>query len=153
MDRPPAGGLPRKDLGDIPVSGLHVDVPARTAGVWVGTSCTGLVPALDELWPGWRVEFWEDRYEEQLARCEGAVTVPAHDPVAALDEVMSALERRRGEDPVPQMLETVRLHAGDRKAELNPLFTAHRQVEAEDGEWRALVDAAAELRARLAARA
>ncbi|WP_412517666.1 hypothetical protein K8Z49_04525 [Actinomadura madurae] len=151
-DRPPAGGLPRRDLGTVPVSGLHVDVPARTAGAWVGASCTGLVPALEELWPGWRVEFWEDRYEEQLARCEGAVTVPARDPVAALDEVVSTLGRRRGDDPVPRMLETVRRHAGDREVELNPYFTAHRQVDAEDDEWRSVLDSAADLRARLAAR-
>lgn len=53
---------------------------------------------------------------------------------------------------MPRMLETVRRHAGDREVELNPYFTAHRQVDAEDDEWRSVLDSAADLRARLAAR-
>jgi hypothetical protein len=150
LDRLPAGGRRRLDLSEIPASGLHVDADARTAGVWMRGSGTGLVPALGGLWPGWRVEFWEDRYEEQLARCGGAVTAPGADPAAALDEVVAALGARRGDDPVRRMLDLVDEVAGDRRVELNPHFTAHRPVDASPGEWEAVLRTAAVLRARLA---
>ncbi|WP_433479407.1 hypothetical protein ACQPZP_21610 [Spirillospora sp. CA-142024] len=150
LERPPSGGRSRLDLPTTPASGLHVDVAARTAGVWLGACSTGLVPELDGLWPGWRVEFWEDRYEEQIARCGGAVTVPDPDPPAALDGLISGIARERGHDPVPGMLDAVRRHAGDREVELNPYFTAHRQVDASGTEWAAVLSAATDLRARLA---
>ncbi|WP_338743197.1 hypothetical protein [Actinomadura luteofluorescens] len=151
LERPPSGGRPRLELGTVPASGLHVDLATRTAGAWLGDHSAGLVPELDGLWPGWRVEFWEDRYEEQIARCGGAVTVPDADPAAALDELVAGIDRERGHDPVPGMLDVVRRHAEDRQVELNPYFTAHRQVDASDAEWEAVLDAAARLRARLAA--
>ncbi|MDL4812945.1 hypothetical protein [Actinomadura opuntiae] len=151
LDRLPAGGLPRLDLPEVPGGGLHVDVDARTAGVWIGGSCRGLVPALHELWPGWRVEFWEDRYEEQLARCGGTVTAPGIDLAGALDEVIAELGSRRGDDPVPRMLDAVRLHAGDGHVELNPYFTAHRPVDPTPGEWESVLRVAAGLRGRPAA--
>jgi hypothetical protein len=151
LDRLPAGGRSRLDLREIPSGGLHVDTGARTAGVWINGSRTGLVPALGGLWPGWRVEFWEDRYEEQLARCGGTVTAPGADLAAALDEVVATLGARRGDDPARRMLDFAGEVAGDRRVELNPLFTAHRPVDASPGEWEAVLRAAAGLRARLAA--
>ncbi|TDD88656.1 hypothetical protein E1293_05970 [Actinomadura darangshiensis] len=147
----PAGGHPRLDLEEIPVSGLHMDVAARTAGVWLGHTSRGLFPEVAALWPGWRVEFWEDRYEEQLARCGGAITVPDMDPAAALEEVLSRIARERGHDPVPGMLDLVRRHAGDGEVRLNPYFTAHHQVDSTDAEWETVLQAAANLRDRLAA--
>lgn len=78
-------------LGAIPVSGTHVDVPERTVGVWTGATCEQLLPALADRWPGWRTEFWGDRYEQQLLACEDAVTVPAFDAVGALQNVLSRL--------------------------------------------------------------
>ncbi|MES9543789.1 MULTISPECIES: hypothetical protein [unclassified Actinomadura] len=63
----------------------------------------------------------------------------------------AGIDRERGHDPVPGMLDVVRRHAEDRQVELNPYFTAHRQVDATDAEWEAVLDAAARLRARLAA--
>ncbi|MWA05652.1 hypothetical protein F8568_035905 [Actinomadura sp. LD22] len=151
LDRLPAGGLRRVDLGEFPSGGLHVDAGARTAGVWIHGSCRGLVPALGELWPGWRVEFWEDRYEEQFARCGGAVTAPDAGLAAALDQVVATLGARRGEDPARRMLDLVDEVAGGRRVELNPLFTAHRPVDASPGEWESVLRAAAGLRARFAA--
>ncbi|GAA2160491.1 hypothetical protein [Actinomadura napierensis] len=150
LDRLPAGGLPRLDLREIPVGGLHVDAAARTAGVWMRGSCTGLVPALGGLWPGWRVEFWEDRYEEQLGRCGGTVTAPAADLAADLDQVIATLGSRRGDDPVPRMLDFVHEVAGERTVELNPHFTAHRPGDASPGEWESVLRVAADLRVRLA---
>ncbi|WP_255955947.1 DUF6221 family protein [Streptomyces odontomachi] len=83
-------------LGAIPVSGTHVDVPERTVGVWTGATCEQLLPALADRWPGWRTEFWGDRYEQQLLACEGAVSVPAFDALGALENVLARLPAGRG---------------------------------------------------------
>jgi hypothetical protein len=65
----------------VPWAGMHLDPAARTAGVWtVNRALTGLVEDWPELWPGWRLEFWEDRFQEQLERCgDGAVAVTVPD--------------------------------------------------------------------------
>lgn len=151
LERLPAEGVARLDLSVLPESGLHVDVRTHTAGAWLTGSGTGLVPALAELWPGWRVDFWEDRYEEQMRRCSGAVTFPPVDLVAALDDLIASLERGLGHDPVPAMLELVRERTAgtEQRIELNPLFTAHKQVDPTPTEWSAVLRAAAELRIRL----
>lgn len=152
LERLTVRGLDRLELPELPVSGLHLDLADRTAGVWLGGTGTGLVPALRELWPGWRVCFWEDRYEEQRRRCAGAVVFPPPgDDLALLDELMGSLERSLGRDPVPAMLDAVRRHAAEegKRVELNPLFTAHRQVDPQAAEWAALLRAAARLRTLL----
>ncbi|MEV4318080.1 hypothetical protein [Actinocrispum sp. NPDC049592] len=56
----------------MPRSGVHIDHRAKTVGVWTIDSLSGLSDAV--AWPGWKVEIWEDRYTEQLDRCD--VTVP-----------------------------------------------------------------------------
>jgi hypothetical protein len=151
LDRLPAGGTSHLELPELPESGLHVDVGARTVGVWLTGSGTGLVPALNALWTGWHVDFWEDRYEEQLGRCGAAVTVtaPVPDPSAALDELISSLGKRLGRDPVPAMLDLIRDSLRERSAdrvELNPYITAHRQVDPTEEEWAAVLRAAGRLR-------
>jgi hypothetical protein len=151
LDRLPTGGTSRLELPELPESGLHVDAGARAVGVWLTGSGTGLVPALDALWAGWHVEFWADRYEEQLGRCAEAVTVtaPVPDPSTVLDELTSLLTKRLGRDPVPAMLDLIRDSLGERSAdrvELNPYITAHRQVDPTDEEWAAVLRAAGRLR-------
>jgi hypothetical protein len=75
----------------------------------------GLLATLPECWPGWEIESWGDRYEEHMARCNGAVLVPDLDPNAALDEVESWLRKRifqRFEDcPAGQVLELAQMLA------------------------------------------
>ncbi|MEV5754133.1 hypothetical protein AB0L00_40500 [Actinoallomurus sp. NPDC052308] len=146
LDRLPDGGLTRLDLRVVPESGLHMDVRTRTAEAWTAVAVPGLWPLPAELWPGWRVRFREDRYEEQLRRCADAVTFPPLDLAAGLDEVLTAMVRRCGHDPVPALLES----AGRRSpqagsnltVELNPLFTAASPIEATPEEWSAVLRAA-----------
>ncbi|MFD4641960.1 hypothetical protein ACFWN2_31970 [Lentzea sp. NPDC058436] len=59
--------LTADDLG--PELGLHVDVANRELGFWTAANFTGTVEEIAARWPGWRVEFWEDRHEEQALRC------------------------------------------------------------------------------------
>lgn len=88
LDRLPPGGVDRLALADLPESGLHVDVPERTVSLWLGYTGDGLLPAMPQLWPGWQVRFWADRYERQLVECDGLVSVPPVDPMAALTELV-----------------------------------------------------------------
>jgi hypothetical protein len=151
LDQLPDWGTSRIDLTEFPESGFHVDVGTRTAGLWLRGESNGLVPALPELWPPvWRVEFWEDRFEEQRERCGGAVTFPELDLTAAVDRVVEHAAGRLGRDPVPEMLNLVRARepAEGLTVELNPLFTAHSPVDPTPAEWSAVLRAAALLKER-----
>lgn len=64
----------------IPYSGVHIDLRTRMAGAWTIGTLEGALARAPQRWPGWRWEFWEDRYGEQLARAEGAVTLASFDP-------------------------------------------------------------------------
>lgn len=85
IDRLPGEGVSRLRLGAIPESGVHVDVPGRRVGVWVTSETGCLFEALPDLWPGWQAEWWDDRYEEQLIRCEGALSLPELHLVDGID--------------------------------------------------------------------
>jgi hypothetical protein len=78
----------------IPESGVHVDVDARTVGVWTTSEARGLFDLMPERWPGWRTECWDDRYEEHVARCGGSLRVPSLDLVQGLATVRHWLHQR-----------------------------------------------------------
>ncbi|GLY52627.1 hypothetical protein [Lentzea sp. NBRC 102530] len=61
---------------DGPELGLHLDLGSRTLGFWTAGNFTGTVAEIAERWPGWTVEFWEDRHEEQALRCGEFRTFP-----------------------------------------------------------------------------
>ena len=69
----------------IPEGGAHIDVRRKTLGAWQTADTMGFFRALPELWPGWRTEVWEDRFEEHVQRCAGALRVPELDVVAGID--------------------------------------------------------------------
>jgi len=50
-------------------------------------------------WPGWEVEFWQERYEDQVAECAGFVRLPAVDVDRGLAEIEEYLEAELG-DPL-----------------------------------------------------
>lgn len=90
----PGAGRDAVKLGIVPESGVHVDERSKTLGVWMTTSVPGLTRWLAGLWPGWRVELWDDRYEEQLLRCGPAVTAPELDIASGIIEAESWLRQR-----------------------------------------------------------
>lgn len=67
----PGPGARRLTLGIIPEGGAHIDVPRKTVGAWQTADTMGIFQALPDVWGGWRTECWEDRFEEQLIRCNG----------------------------------------------------------------------------------
>ncbi len=57
---------------DLPRSGVHIDIPAKTIGLWTMDAFCGLPDKL--AWPGWQVGTWADRYPDHLEKCK--VTCP-----------------------------------------------------------------------------
>jgi hypothetical protein len=90
----PGKGVTRMHRVTIPESGVHVDVPNRSVGVWTTSEARGLFDALDDRWPGWRTECWDDRYEEQVARFQGALRVPELDIANGIDSAKEWIRRR-----------------------------------------------------------
>ena len=94
VDALPYKGAKRMRRIAIPESGVHVDVDKRSVGVWTTSEARGLFDLMPERWQGWQTECWDDRYEEQVARCDGALRVPAIDLVEGLAMVRHWLHQR-----------------------------------------------------------
>ncbi|MFK8909367.1 hypothetical protein [Streptomyces sp. YS-3] len=56
------------------LSGLHVDPVRRRVGWWLLGAQAGAY-GMESRWPGWTVEFWQDRWQEQT-RAAGGLFVP-----------------------------------------------------------------------------
>lgn len=90
----PGAGFHALELGRIPESGVHVDVPGKALGVWLTNPDPGLFRWLGRLWPGWRIDRWDDRYEEQFLRCGPSVTAPELDLTSGVVEAEAWLRKR-----------------------------------------------------------
>ena len=62
--------------------GLHLDVASRTAGMWAGDSYPEVYEQWPRVWPGWALELWEDRFDEQARRTDGRWVWPPLDEAA-----------------------------------------------------------------------
>jgi hypothetical protein len=94
LDKLPGPGIRRIRLGKIPEGGAHIDVRRKTLGAWQTADTMGFFHALPELWPGWQTEVWEDRFEEHVNRCAGALRVPELDVVAGIDSAETRVRER-----------------------------------------------------------
>jgi hypothetical protein len=94
VDTLPYKGVKQMRRTRIPESGVHVDVDRRTVGVWMTSESRGLFDLMPERWPGWQTECWDDRHEEQVARCGGALRVPCLDLVSGVATVRHWLHQR-----------------------------------------------------------
>lgn len=90
----PGRGVRCLSLGKIPEGGLHIDVSRKMVGVWQTADTMGIFRALPDLWSGWRPECWEDRFDEQVLRCEGALRVPEVDLAAGVDSAQAWIRNR-----------------------------------------------------------
>jgi hypothetical protein len=77
-----------------PEGGVHVDVPRKTLGAWQTADTMGFFQALPDLWSGWQTKCWDDRYEEQVKACEGALRVPELDLAAGIDSAYAWIRKR-----------------------------------------------------------
>jgi hypothetical protein len=94
LDKLPGPGIRRIRLGKIPEGGVHIDVPRKTVGAWQTNDRLGVFAELPELWPGWHIECWDDRFEEHLRRCDDALGVPELDVAAGIDNVEDWIGKR-----------------------------------------------------------
>ena len=94
LNKLPGGGVRRLTLGKIPEGGVHIDVPRKSLGAWQTADTMGFFAALPDLWSGWQTECWEDRFEEQVKQCKGALRVPALDLAAGIDSAQAWIRKR-----------------------------------------------------------
>ncbi|PRC46274.1 hypothetical protein C6A85_90920 [Mycobacterium sp. ITM-2017-0098] len=62
--------------------------------MWQTVDRSGRLDRFADTWSGWTVEFWDDRYEEQVARCGDGLRVPPLNLSAAVDNVRQELGGR-----------------------------------------------------------
>ena len=112
----------RRAVPDVPPDyGIHLDLAERRMGWWTTDPVAGLelIPAR---WPGWRVEFWQDRYEHHVSECEGQVALPSVDErrclAAAEDGLRDILDGRpRYVDVRPDEADVIRHALAELRAE------------------------------------
>lgn len=83
-------------------SGIHVDPERRRVGWWLLDATAG-AGGMATRWPGWTVEFWEDRWEEHVRAAAGRFAPPAVDREQALAELRAEAREhwsRREPDPL-----------------------------------------------------
>ena len=77
----------------LPDAGLHLDLPARTAGLWsANTALHDIAAEWHTLWPGWRLDFWQDNYRRQMMAAAGAISLPDLDLRAACDRLATRVQ-------------------------------------------------------------
>ncbi|MFD7325628.1 hypothetical protein ACFV9D_31840 [Streptomyces sp. NPDC059875] len=72
-------------------SGIHVDPARRRVGWWLLSAVAG-AGEMASRWPGWTVEFWQDRWEEHVRVAGGRFVPPTVDRVQALAELRNEAE-------------------------------------------------------------
>ncbi|CAN5230388.1 hypothetical protein BH09ACT8_BH09ACT8_56360 [soil metagenome] len=92
LDVLPGRGVKKLALNMIPEGGVHIDVNTRTVGAWHTADTMGIFQELPQLWPGWQTECWQDRFEEQVARCQGSLRLPPLDLVEGIKVAQEYLE-------------------------------------------------------------
>lgn len=80
----PGKGFARLRLGQIPVGGVHIDTGRRRVGVWYTDDPQNVFDRLPRLWAGWQTECWDDRYEQHVEHCGGALRVPGLEPATGV---------------------------------------------------------------------
>ncbi|HEU5469960.1 MAG TPA: hypothetical protein VFV67_04855 [Actinophytocola sp.] len=130
-----------------PESGLHIDLATRTAGFWTMGRLPSTSVELAARWPGWRVEFWADRWPEQVERCAGAVVLPRVDLRSGLDKLSLRLSRAWDGDPGTDWLNVVRaLETEGHEVRVSPEVSDHVKVVPSAEELAAVARVIAELR-------
>jgi hypothetical protein len=84
--------------------GAHIDLGTRSLTYWTRD---GLVPPpdLDSTWPGWQLRFDQDRYENQVAECGGALVMPEPPLGETVAAMIDAIGRLRMPPPRREFIE------------------------------------------------
>ncbi|ORB64499.1 hypothetical protein BST45_16190 [Mycobacterium shinjukuense] len=121
-------------------------------GAWQTADTMGIFQALPELWSGWETQCWEDRFEEQVTRCRGALRVPELDLTAGIDSAQAWIRNRVfqsfADSPAGQIIKIAGL-----LAPVAPGFVVSDDalggcaIRPSKAEWARFVDACDQLRA------
>ena len=146
LDKLPGPGIRRIRLGKIPEGGAHIDVRRKTLGAWQTADTMGFFQAQPELWPGWQTEVWEDRFEEHVKRCDGALRVPELDLVAGVDSAEAWIRKRVFESfedsPAGQIVKLAGMLAPVAPGfVVSPDAVSDRAVRPSNAEWSRFVSA------------
>ncbi|HEY9262986.1 MAG TPA: hypothetical protein VIQ11_00070 [Mycobacterium sp.] len=151
VDSLPGRGSRKVVLRAFPSGGVHVDIPRKALGVWTTGESTAAFVGLPQLWRGWTVVNWGDRYEEQVARCEQALRVPAFDIDAAIKDARDLICERlfhcRWDGPAAEALSLA-----EALSQAAPGFPVSKRevldglTRADDDEWAHFVQACDRLR-------
>ncbi|MFJ9953383.1 hypothetical protein [Kitasatospora sp. NPDC091207] len=88
-------GAPEHGVCKLPAdAGIHIDPLRGRVGWWLlGASAEAY--EVPQRWPGWTVEFWQDRWQEHARRAPGLFEPKPVDRERALADVRSAAALRR----------------------------------------------------------
>jgi hypothetical protein len=107
--------------------GLHLEPETRRAGLWSIEPVCGIREAWARLWPGWELEFWTDRYVNQVNRSGFPLPPPRRDE--ALDDLAKRVEMYVPGDAAMRVMHT-KLKAGLGSRVAVPAMEAAREAAA-----------------------
>src|SRR5262249_58807797 len=81
-----------------PHGGFHIDLAKRTLTFWEG-SCVEGFTHVSSGWTGWEIHYVEDRFEEQLALCDGRLVFPPVDTEELLTRLSDPVSRSLDHNP------------------------------------------------------
>ena len=93
LDTLPGPGIRRIRLGRFPKAAPH-RCASKDVGDLANSRHDGVSPSSTRARPGWHTEVWEDRYEEHVKRCDGALRVPELDVVAGIESAEAWIRKR-----------------------------------------------------------
>jgi hypothetical protein len=111
----------------MPRMGLHLEPEMRRAGLWSIEPICGIREAWARLWPGWELEFWTDRYVNQVNRSGFPLPPPRRDE--ALDDLAKRVEMYVPGDAAMRVMHT-KLKAGLGSRVAVPAMEAAREAAA-----------------------
>ncbi len=152
-------GRGRRTLGRdiIPESGVHIDLQDKLVGMWTTSEAADTRVGLSDLWTGWTLETWDDRYENQVSRCRGGLRVPdldvAQGVTSARDWLRERIFQSFEDSPLGQMDKLIGILSDVAPGlAVGPDAIADRPGRPSSAEWAAFERACTDVAERAAAR-
>jgi hypothetical protein len=116
---------------DIPGGGFHIDLPARTLSYWAADD-PGLRDHIAGYWPGWAIDWLEDRFEAHAALTQDHLkfVLPATETVLArLENLLLSTPHSNAIESFRRLLE-MSLQEG-KQVQINPATLGDHPLEPE----------------------
>lgn len=76
-----------------PTGGVHVNHLTKHLYFWWACDTPDIVRRTKDAWPGWKMTWLQDRYEDHIALCDGAWRISGRDEQDLMYDVLGALRR------------------------------------------------------------